>query len=735
VRTRFVRLFHSLSLLLLGFPTPSSGAPIDMTGVVADSTGQPLSRALVTVKIDDQIVATTFADDHGAFRIHADVKGKCLVEASLTGFKPAVAPCSTESIRLALPVAPIQESIVVTATRGETPSGQLAASVTVFDREDLERRQMPPVADLLRTAVGTTVVRTGGYGNVTSLFVRGGESNYTKVLLDGIPLNEPGGTFNFSNVTSEHLERIELVRGAQSALFGSDAMAGVVQMFTERAQGDATRVAMMAEGGSFDSGRASISVGSARGKFDYSVGAAHLVTDNEVANNEFDNTTLSGTAGVQLAPAATLRFVARTEFGRVGTPGATAFGRPDLDAFFDRHDGVVGATYSQDVNASFRQRATYAIAFSDYESTNLVEDPPYTPAFDGSLGQFEFSDFLFDSHTDQRRHHAAYQADWRLGGRAGQLITAVIDWDGERTTLSDRLAASEVKASRDNFGVSVQHQALWDRTFVTLGLRLEHNDSFGGAVVPRLSVAYIARQASGEVGQTKLKAAYGGGIKEPTIVQSFSPNPGFLGNPDLEPEESRSFETGVEQRLFDDRAKLELTWFYNRFKNIISTRTISFAPFTSQYFNIGLTRARGAELTLETAPAPSLRTTVGYTFLDSEILESTAPTNPVFAEGQWLFRRPRHSGFAEIVWSWRALTLDGIGTFVGRRVESDFVLLDPPIQVNDGYARWDLRASYRITPLFSILGAIDNLGDADYMEPLGFPALGRAARGGVRVTF
>jgi vitamin B12 transporter len=734
VRTPFVRsaflFFHVLSVA-----AAASADQIALTGVVADATGQPLPRVLVTVKSDDRIVATTFADERGAFRVNGEVPGTCSVEASLTGFKTTTAACSTGPLRLTLAVAPIQESVVVTATRGETPSGQLASSVTVFDREDLERRQSPPIADLLRTAVGTAVVRVGGYGNQTSLFVRGGESNYTKVLLDGIPLNEPGGTFNFSNVTSELLDRVELVRGAQSALFGSDAMAGVLQMFTQRAQGNATRVAMMAEGGSFDTGRGSFRVAGGSGKFDYSVGAAHIVTDNDVPNNDFDNTTLSATAGVQLAPTSTLRLVARTEFGNVGVPGATAFGRPDLDAFFDRHDGVVGATFTQDINTRWRHRATYALSMTDYDSTNLVEDPPYTPAFGNSVGAFVFSDFLYDSNTDEKRHHAAYQADWRVGGRGRHLITAAFDYDGERATLTDRLAGSVVEASRDNFGVSLQHQAMWDRAFLTLGLRLEHNDSFGGAAVPRLSLAYILRQASGGFGQTKVKTAYGAGIKEPTIAQSFSPNPFFLGNPDLEPEKSRSFETGVEQRFADDRVKIEGTYFYNRFRNIISTRTISFTPFTAQYFNIGLTRAQGAELTFEAAPMTSLRTNVGYTFLASEILESTAPTNPVFAEGQRLFRRPRHSGFIEIVWAWQGLTLDAIGTFVGRRVDSDFSSLVPAITSNDGYARWDLRGSYRLTPVFSIIGAVDNVGDRDYMEPLGYPALGRAARAGVRVIF
>ena len=191
---------------------------------------------------------------------------------------------------------------------------------------------------------------------------------------------------------------------------------------------------------------------------------------------------------------------------------------------------------------------------------------------------------------------------------------------------------------------------------------------------------------------------------------------------------------GLEQRLAGDRARLNLAWFDNRYSNIISTTVTSFTPFTSQYFNLGLTEARGLELSGDVALVSGFRARAGYTFTDSEILES-ASDSEVFQAGNSAFRRPRHSGFADVAWNGSRVSVNLVGTFVGERVDSDFSALEPPITVNEGYARWDLRAAVRLTRLISVTGAIDNLADHDYMEPLGYPALGLAARGGVRIGF
>src|SRR5262249_8160643 len=218
-------------------------------------------------------------------------------------------------------------------------------------------------------------------------------------------------------------------------------------------------------------------------------------------------------------------------------------------------------------------------------------------------------------------------------------------------------------------------------------------------------------------------------------LQSFSPSPFFRGNPDLLPERSRSVEAGVEQRLAGDRARVALTWFDNRYRNLISTRTTNPATFEAQYFNVGLTAARGAELSADVAPVPGMHLRGGYTFLDSEIVDSTSPTSVVLRAGKWLFRRPRHSGFFGVGWSRGRIGADLTGLFVGRFVDSDFASLQPPILEHESYTTWDARVSVRVVPQATVLLSIDNLADTDYMEPLGYPALRRAIRAGVRVGF
>lgn len=716
------------------FASTFVAAQQEISGTVVDESGSALPRIPVKL-VDgrDAEVASTFTDSHGVFRFARACDG-CAVIVSPAGFNRArtsVSPGSETTVTLRL--APVRESVVVSATRTETPTSQVGAAVTVFTAEEIERRDAPVVAELLRGSPGATVVRAGGLGNVTSLFVRGGESSYNKVLLDGIPLNEPGGTFNFSNLTTDFLERVEVVRGAQSALFGSDAMSSVVQLISRRPARGRSHPAVMAsaEAGSYNSQRGSASVGLSRGMWDGVVHFARQHTDNRVPNNEFDNTTIAGNGGVMPSSNVSLRVVGRTEFGRTGVAGATAFGRPDMDAFFHRRDGVLGATLDHQISNQWQQRLTYALNVSHQQSTNLLIDPPYVPRFDGRAAPFAFSDFPYDSLTDLRRHFVAYQADARLGaGNASeQILTFAFDVNGERGVLTNRMAGSVVRASRNNFGWTAQHQWLGPHASVSSGLRIEQNDSFGTAIAPRISAAIMVAAS------TKVKFNAGLGVKEPTILQSFSPSPSFLGNPDLEPERATTVDVGVEQRLLAQRLKFEASWFDARYKDIISTRTISFTPFLSQYFNIGLTKAHGAELAFDAAPLSDIRFRGGYTLTISRIAESTSPTNPVFAVGAWAFRRPRHSGFAEGILTVGPVNADVRATFIGRRSDSDFSSLVPPIVENAGYQTWDAGASYVVTAPLILYVRIDNIADREYMDPLGYPAWRRTARVGARVSW
>ena len=726
------------ALLLLGSlcaATPALAG--DITGQVIDATGRPLPRAYVQV-IADLRGAGVFTDETGRFVLNGDVAIGCRLEASLAGFETTTVPCGSET-QITLPVAPVHENVIVSATLTETPTSQAGASATVYTAGDLERLQKPLLADLLVATPGAMLIRNGGPGTVTSLFVRGGESDYNKILLDGVPLNEPGGTFYLSNLTTENLDRIEVVRGAYSSLFGSDAMASVIQLFTKRPQGGSSRphVSAQIDGGTYGTLHTTAAVSGTRQRLDYSVGAARLDTDNRVPNSALENTTLSANLGVALAPDTSLRFIARSEREHVGTPGTTAYGRPDLDAFFERHDNVGSVQFDQ-VHRLLHQRASYSLAASYQQSTDLVADPPYTAMFNGRVGVFPSSDFLNDSSNDFRRHNATYQADLHLPDSAtigDHTLTILADWNGERATAVNRRSGSETVNSRDNFGAALQDQMLWRRVFVTVGGRIEQNDAFGTAFVPRGTIVFVARDSASAVGDTRLIASAGTGIKEPTLAESFSESPFARGNPDLQAERSRSAEVGVEQRLANQRAKVALTYFDNHFSDVIQLITTNPATFEGQYFNTGVTRARGLEFGAEVAPVAAIRLRANYTLLDGKVTESAVPTDTVFGLGNTLFRRPRHSGSVGVSAQWHRLTADLNGVLIGRFADSDFGLFDPSFSESPGHSLWDARVTATITRQLTGVLMIDNLTNQDYSEPFGYQPLLRTVRVGVRVNF
>jgi vitamin B12 transporter len=356
----------------------------------------------------------------------------------------------------------------------------------------------------------------------------------------------------------------------------------------------------------------------------------------------------------------------------------------------------------------------------------------------GRSGVFTSSDFLNDSLAVLRRHHASYQADWRLANdaRRGQhTLTLLGDWDGERATVTNRRASTQTIDSRDNFGASAQNQMLWRRFFLTLSGRIERNENFGTAAVPRAAAVYVLHERSANLGETHIKASAGTGIKEPTMLESFSESPFSRGNPDLKPERSRSAEVGIDQRLAGDRVKFEVTYFHNRFSDVIAVVTTNPATFAGQYTNIGETRARGLELNAEAAPVSSLRLRASYTRLDGKVIASASPNDPVFGLGHELLRRPRHSGAIGVGFRRERLTADLNDTFIGRFADSDFGLFSPSFSQSPGHSLWDARVTLMMTKQLTGMLMVDNLTNQDYSEPLGYQPLLRAVRVGLRVGF
>ncbi len=735
-----------LSFVLLFGPSVLSAEPSSTTvaGEVVDASSEVVPRA--TVRLLDVMrheVGHTITDQNGGFRFERVRAGNYTLEASLLGFETTRASSEVGSYtRLVIFAAPVRENIVVTATRTETPTSQTGTETSVLTEQEITERHQLLVSSLLSSVPSVTVVRSGGIGNVTSVFVRGGESNFNKVFLDGIPLNEPGGTFEFSNLAAEDLGRIEVVRGPQSALFGSDAMASTIQLFSRRAPLESGRpqVSLTFEAGKFQARHGQTSIRGGTELFDYALGAGWIETQNQEPNNAFNNRSFSGNFSAVLGAATTARLILRGDLGRVATPGQTAFERADSDAFFHKADGYAGFTVSNQASANWNQRVSYTFARTRQVSRDLFLDPPYTPTFEGHTAPFQFSDYLFDFLNDAWRQHVGYQSDFSLRSSSrtiGQnLFTVALDWDRERAFIADRLAGTTpTRAQRDNFGGTLQHQAFWERLSLANGVRIEQNGSFGRTVVPRTSASYLARRGNSQFGATRFKFNFGLGIKEPTFIESFSPSPSFQGNPDLRPERARSFDVGVEQRFWGDRFKLELSGFSNRFRDLIAFRTISYSPFRGSFFNIAESRADGLELIAEAAPRPGFQIRGSYTLLDSKIEKSSRPTSPVFKQGQELFRRPRHSGSLFVSWDVGRFILTSNTLYIGRRVDSDFASLQPPIISNPGYTKWDLGSNFRAQKNVTYFALLENVLNQHYMEVLGYPAMRRSYRVGARVNF
>ena len=626
----------------------------------------------------------------------------------------------------------IKESIVVTATGTEEPASKVGASVTVITSDDIEHRHALDTIDLLQTVPGVMAVRTGGIGTLTSLFVRGGESSYNKVLLDGMPLNEPGGFFNFSSLAPENIDHIEVLRGPHSALFGSDAMASVIQIFSVRPIGNRARpqASITADAGTYNTAHAAGGITGINGGSEYSIFGSRLSTDNNAPNNKDRTTTVSGTARLRQG-AGGVKFLGRGDFGHTGVPGPSAFGRPDMDAFFDHKDGAFLAGWDRPVGSSVMQRASYSFARTTQRSVNLTTDPSYVPHLGNLVAAFPASDFLYDSETALRRHHVDYRADVSVS--ASQTFTAAFAYDGERGVLTDHwAAAAPQRPARNNTGTTVQYEVADGTVSAIGGIRFENNGSFGFYAAPRAAISWLARQDSGNAGATRLHGSAGLGIKEPTFLQSYSPAPGFHGNPDLKPEHARGFDAGIEQRFARDRVRMDATYFANHFDDLISLGPFDPVTFASQYQNIGETRASGVELSADAVRRGMFQIHGSYTWLDSKVIRSIS-SSQIFAPGNRLYRRPRNSGAVQAAFTRDRLNLTCGAVFVGSRVDTDFYF--PTIKSDEAYAAWNAGGDFRVARSTSGFIAIENLANRNYMDPIGYPAPGRMIRAGIRARF
>jgi vitamin B12 transporter len=757
-------------------------------GVVIDARGGIIRGARVVLLYANKLaMRETQTNERGEFDFAGVKPGDYSVSVEAEGLTQGggaqpVKVASGQVLRIAIPltVAAIEDSVLVSATRTESRASETPTSAYIVSAADLLRSQRITVADALRSSPGVTVMQTGRRGGVTSLFVRGGESDYTKVLIDGVPVNDAGGSFDFADLTTDNAARIELVRSTQSAIYGSDAISGVLQVFTNRGTTSRPELEIAGEGGSFGFNRQLARLSGAARMFDYSLSYTHLRTDGRDRNDDYQNRISTANLGFRPNERTQLRVTARKDSSGLGVAGPTAVLFPDPDERARRKRYTVGARIDDQTTKSWHQSLTFAYS----ESKALNFDPaaqdlskPDTPLDTGTA----FNDFVSYFNNHQRRRGLRYQSDFVMAG--GHLVTGGIDYEQERAVFDTGFTGqNRVASERTNAGVYLQDQFSWGpRLFVTAGIRYEHNsaklpDSFakvlsdlnsvpftgevgyGGEVVPKISAIYVLRLSGlqSRRGPTRLKFNYGRGFKSPTLLEAFSPSQFFLGNPGLRPERSRSFDVGIEQYFLGDKIRVEGFYFESRFRDQIAFvgDPASFGgPISlpdgrlTNFINFDRSRARGYEVALSWHPKQWLQFGGSYMLLKTKIEEAadvidfdTMALVPNPEVGLPMLRRPRNSGNMYMNWTGKNIDVNVIGYFVGKRRDGDPVTFSRfdaqgrPIY-NTGYARIDLTGAYRFTSWTSLFARVENLTNRDYQEVLGYPAYRLTFSAGMRFRF
>jgi len=634
----------------------------------------------------------------------------------------AVAAGETRELQVRLALELLSSKVVVTAQALPLDAESSPAPLTILTHEQIDQRVATSLPDLLATQPGFSLGRTGPEGGQTSLFLDGGNSNYTKVLVDGVPANTPGGLIDFSNFTLDNIDKIEIVHGAESALYGSDAMDGVIQIFTHRGTTRVPEFTAFADGGNFATGHGGADLSGLLGRFDYSAGVSDLETQGQGPNDAFRNRTLSGNFGWRFSDTALISLALRDNDSEAGTPGQTLL---------------------------FPPNPTNSIALQDFDA-GLHADFATGSHWDHQLSGTElyFREFNYDppfsTFYQYNRASFAGQSTYLLKGFG---VTAGYEFEIENgflSTASDfgqTLAVTHARRNNQAGFLDARWQPI-ARLTLNAGARAEDNAYFGTRVMPRAGASYALRSAQGALGDTRLLASYGQGIVEPRFDQSYGTDPCFPGNPHLLPDQSRTIHAGFEQKLASDRVRLTADYFDSRFRNIISFLNVqptgacllAGAPDgAGTFFNTDLAVARGGNFSGEARITRWLNASANYTYDATRTL--TAPTDPLnidpnYLIGSRLLRRPVNSGNITLNANYWRMNWNLSGYLTGQRFDYNF----PGQIIDPGYALINLAATYRVARGFSVYGRIANIANKQYSEVYGFPALGREFRIGVKYT-
>jgi outer membrane cobalamin receptor len=745
-RQRILLLVATVALA----PLPARAATV--RGSVIDPDGRVVSHAHVLVLAQAVVIASTDTDDRGTFVVAGLPGGAYTIDVALDGFRSEpvsvqLAPDGDRAVSLRLRLSAVTESIVVSAAQVDLPRSRAPASVTVITRAELDARQTETVADALAHVPGLAVARGGGRGAITAVFPRGGESNYTLVLIDGVPMNAFGGDFDFAHLPVADVERIEVVRGPQSAIYGGGAIGAVVQIVTRH--GGAPRVEASTEAGAFRTWRATLATAGERAGWGWGFAAERLASDGfegtaaatgeRVSNDDYraSHVTVSGSwAGPRRTE---IRTNLRVEANERGFPGP--FGSDPAGTFggVDRVSRGENTTRTYAIGGAFdlthRWRPAALVSYADFDGT-------FTSPFGESI-------------SGTGRLDARLQADWHPRAPLGLSLGAEFVRERAESTYITDQTFDPIPVRRSVVGpfveVRVEHD---ERLLIVAGLRTEriHRDALAGdansypprpdfapdtrvATTPRLSASFFLQPARVRAaGWTKLHTSAAAGIRPPDAFEIA-----FTDNPALQPERSRTVDAGVEQAVLGGRLVIDATAFFNRYDDLIVavSRSIRDASRFSTD-NISNARARGLEFAASVRPIGGVEAGVTYTFVDSQILavDGVPGQAPLpFSPGDPLLRRPRHQASLDV-----AMRHGRVSAFLRVGGRGRMLDVEPTLGAlaglftAPGYVVADAGGSVSVASGLEVFGRVTNLFDRRYEETLGYPALPRSAMVGVRVA-
>jgi vitamin B12 transporter len=724
---RFSRTFPGLGLLAITLVfvltfVLTSVAAAEIKIKVVDPQDAAVAGAQVQLLNADKLASVQNTSAEGLVVFRETPSKSYRVQVLAPGFAADRSDLSSsgEITTVKLHLAAVAETVVVTATRSPVPSEAAGADVATLSSGQLET--MNPVAanDAMRFLPGAVVNTAGARGGLASLFVRGGDSTYNKVIVDGVTVNEPGGTFDFGTLPMTQMDRVEFVRGAQSTLYGTDAMTSVVQTWTRTGSTPVPEFRFGADGGNFGTANGYASLAGANGRFDYNVFGSQYNTNGQGINNFYSDSLQGANVGVALNDEVALRIRVRHSNSHSGLPGEWDFNgdplQPPDPSEWSQYNNLLGSVELAVAEPSGWQHHFTAFDYLyRYNELNVNGDPD------------RIDDF--PSHEVDRINRVGFEYQGDYSERTWAHTTFGYRVENENGFVGD-VNFGQTHGQRLNNDFYGQQQLTIGRLTAIVGGRFNHNSAYGNTGVPRVALTLLALKGGEVFSGTRLRFSYSTGFKEPRLEETYAGPPYSFPNTALKPERVRAFEAGVRQDFYQGRYSLNATYFNNLFRDQINYEEIDPINFIGEYLNVNKAFAQGAEIELQAKLRSRLLLSGAYTYTSTEILENPAPIDNQYLPGMPLLRRPKHSGNILLSYLGTRWGANLGGSFIGRRPDDDFLGLN--IYHAAGYARVDMGGWYAINSRVTAYVNVENALNAHYNEVVGYPALTANFRAGFR---